>query len=389
MFKGTLHVRTGAGTRSPASAVLARWGVRVICSVMLALVLVPAAAAQHYIRTDLTTNSSSVSPTAAHIDTNLKNAWGLARSTGSFWWVSDNGTGVSTLYDPAGAPQSLIVTIPLPSGQNGTSAPTGAVFNFTTAFELAPGKPAVFLFVTEDGTIAGWNPGVNATNAVIKVNHNGEANYKGCALASTPFGPRLYVTNFEKRRIEVYDGNFNPVPTFGGFRFPGQGSRQGLQLTPFNVQNVGGNLVVTYAYKEPGEEDEAHGAGLGQVAVFNVFGRPLARLQHGSWLNAPWGVALSPSDFGAFPHRLLIGQFGDGTIQVYNLLSGKHEGALLNSDNDNAMSIDGLWAISFAGDNANSGLARELYFTAGPNDEEDGLFGKIAAVGTETRGNTE
>ena len=367
---------------------------RVTCSVVLALMLVPAAAAQHYNRIDLTTNSSAVSPTAPNIDTHLVNAWGLARGTGTFWWVSDNGTGVSTLYDPAGVPQSLVVTIPPPPGQSGPSAPTGTAFNFTAsfqtpAFELAPGKPAIFLFVTEDGTISGWNPGVDATTAVIKVNNAGKANYKGCAIAVTPAGPRLYVTNFETRQVEVYDGNFNPVSTPGGFHFGGPQSAQGLQLVPFNLWNVGGNLVVTFAYKEAGEEDEAHGAGLGQVGVFNVFGRQLLRLEHGDWLNAPWGVALSPSDFGAFPHRLLIGQFGDGTIQVFNTLTGKHEGALLQSDNNNPIVIDGLWAISFAGDSDHNGLATQLYFTAGPNDENDGLFGKITAVGAETRGNTE
>ncbi len=364
---------------------------RVICAVVLALVLVPSAAAQHYIRTDLTANVSS--DPSVHIDSNLVNAWGLTRSTGSFWWVADNGTGVSTLYNAAGVPQSLIVTIPPPPGQNPPSSPTGAVFNFTAtsatpAFELAPGKPAIFLFVTENGTIAGWNPGVAATTAVIKVNHAGSANYKGVAIANTPTGARLYATNFETGQVEVYDANFNPVSTPGGFHFGGQQSAQGLQLVPFNIQNVGGNLVVTFAYKEAGEEDEAHGAGLGQVAVFDAFGKQLLRLEHGAWLNAPWGVALSPSDFGIFPHRLLIGQFGGHTIEAYNLLSGKHEGTLLNPDNS-PIDIDGLWAISFAGDGANNGLVTNLYFTAGPNDENDGLFGKIVAVSTETRGNAE
>ena len=384
MFKGTLH----AGALRRAGSWRAR-GLRAIRSVLLALLLVPAASAQHFIRTDLTTDSSTVSATAANIDPHLMNAWGLARGTGTFWWVADNATGLATTYDPAGVPQSIVVTIPLPPGQNGHSAPTGAVFNFTTAFELAPGKPAIFLFVTEDGTIAGWNPGVDATTAVIKVNNAGHAVYKGVAIAQTPAGPRLYATNFQTGQVEVYDGSFSPVSTSGGFHFNGQQSAQGLQLAPFNIRNVGGNLIVTFAYHAPGETDESHAPGLGQVEIFSVFGKPLLRLEHGAWLNAPWGVTVSPSDFGAFPHRLLIGQFGDGTIQVYNLLSGKHEGALLNSDNDNPIVIDGLWAISFAGDSAHNGLATDMYFTAGPNDESDGLFGKITAVGTETRGNTE
>lgn len=247
--------------------------------------------------------------------------------------------------------------------------------------------PAIFIFVTEDGTISGWNPGVNAATAVIKVNHAGQAVYKGVAIADTPAGPRLYATNFQTRQVEVYDGSFNPVSS-GGFHFAGQQSEQGLQISPFNIQNIGGNLVVTFAYKVPGEKDESHGAGLGQVGVFDVFGKQLLRLEHGPWLNAPWGVALSPYDFGVFPHHLLIGQFGGGTIEAYNLFSGKHEGTLLNPDNSQIF-IDGLWAISFAGDNARNGLATDMYFTAGPNDENDGLFGKITAVSTETRGNAE
>jgi len=361
--------------------------LKVIHNLVLALVLVPAATAQHFNRTDLTRNSANVPSSAPNIDPNLVNSWGLARGSGP-WWVADNGTGLATLYNATGTPQSLVVTIPPPPGQQEPSAPTGAVFNFTTGFEVAPGKPAVFLFVTEDGTISGWNPAVQATTAVIKVNRAGNAVYKGCAIANTVNGPRLYATNFQTRQVEVFDGNFNPVPTPGGFRFAGQQSRQGLQLAPFNIQNVGGSLIVTFAYRAPGADDEEHGAGLGQVAVFDVFGRRIMQLQHGNWQNAPWGVALAPSDFGVFSHRLLIGNFGDGTIQVYNAMTGQHEGTLLDPNN-NPIAISGLWALSFAGGGANNGVATDLYFTSGPNDENDGLFGKISAVSTETHGNAE
>jgi uncharacterized protein (TIGR03118 family) len=174
------------------------------------------------------------------------------------------------------------VTIP---GLNGAqSAPTGTVFNYTTGFEVAPGAKAIFLFVTEDGTISGWNPGVKPTEAVITVNRSGKAVYKGCTLATTKFGTFLYVTNFKTGQIEVYDSKFQRVFGFG-FGFHDERAPHGF--VPFNIQNVGGNLVVTFAKKEAGSEDEAHGPGLGFVAIFNPFGRLLQHLDQGSFLNAP------------------------------------------------------------------------------------------------------
>jgi uncharacterized protein (TIGR03118 family) len=361
---------------------------RVAASLILMVGLAQLANAQHYVRTDLTANSAGTSATAAHIDPNLINAWGLTRGSTSPWWVSDNGTGLSTLYDFAGNPQSLVVTIPSPSGST-PSAPTGTVFNFTKGFELTPGKPAVFLFVTEDGSIAGWNPGVMPTTAVIKVNRSGKAVYKGCAIVMTTFGPRLYATNFQTRRVEVFDANFNQIHrNEDAFSIDGFMHVNGLQLSPFNIQNVGGSLVVTFAFKHPGSRDEEHGAGLGQVAVFDPFGRRALRLQHGNWLNAPWGVALTPTDFGVFSHRLLIGNFGSGTIEAFNTMTGLHEGTLLDASG-NPITIDGLWALGFGGDAPRNGLAINLFFTAGPNGENDGLFGTISAVSSESRGSSE
>lgn len=362
---------------------------QVICGLALALSMAPAARAQHYIRTDLTRNSANASATAPNTDTNLVNAWGLSRGSGGPWWISDNGTGLSTLYNAGGVAQKLVVTIPPPPNQQTLSSPTGTVFNFTQGFEVAPGKPAVFLFVTEDGTISGWNPSVNSTAAILKVNRTGKAVYKGCAVAMTKGGPRLYVTNFQSRRVEVYDGNFNQVGMGeDAFHFDGEQSVNGLQLAPFGIQNIGGGIVVTFAYRLPGDKDEAHGAGLGQMAIFDVSGHRALRLQHGNYLNAPWGIAMAPYDFGAFSHRLLIGNFGDGTIQVFNSFTGQHEGTLLGLNN-NPLRISGLWALSFGGGNANNGLSTDLYFTAGPNDENDGLLGKITASNSELRGNSE
>jgi uncharacterized protein (TIGR03118 family) len=356
--------------------------------------------AQQYHRTDLTTDVSSVSPSAPNVDPNLVNSWGLARGSTSPWWIADNGTGVSTLYNAAGVPQQfpingvlqqLIVKIPTPDG-TGTAAPTGMVFNPTSAFTVAPNVKALFLFVTEDGTISGWNPNVNATNAIILKNRAGKAIYKGCAIGQTSAGPRFYATNFQSGRVEVFDGNFTLLrrgrdDDDDAFHFPGLGR----DWSPFNIQNVGGSLVVTFAHRAPGSKDEDHGAGLGFVGVFDLQGRLLLRLQHGSWFNAPWGIALAPGDFGKFSHRLLIGNFGDGTINAFNITSGRHEGTALADATGQPLVIDGLWALGFGGVSAtNNGSPTTLFFTAGPNEEADGLFGTITAASTaEQPGNTE
>jgi uncharacterized protein (TIGR03118 family) len=343
------------------------------------------AAAQQYHRTDLTTDSSAVSATAANVDPNLLNPWGLARSTGSPWWVSDNGTGLSTLYNATGVPQSLIVKIPTPNG-TGTAAPSGNVFNATSGFLLAPGAKAFFLFVTEDGTIAGWNPTVNP-NAVLLKNRAGKAFYKGCAIVQTADGPRFYATNFLSGQVEVFAQNMNRIGLGdpNAFRFPGLSS----SWSPFNIQNVGGNLVVTFAHRKPGSLDEDHGAGLGRAAVFSPTGHLLLTLQGGPWFNAPWGVALAPGDFGQFSHRLLIGNFGDGTIQAFDVFTGHHEGAMLEDTTGKTLAIDGLWALSFGGDTANDGNATTLFFSSGPNSEADGIFGQLTAISAEQAGNSQ
>jgi uncharacterized protein (TIGR03118 family) len=363
------------------------WHARIM---MLAATLIGLSAtqvfAQHYTRTDLTADMAATSPTAPNLDPNLVNAWGISRSSGSPFWISDNGAGVATLYNGSGAALPLVVKIPSPDG-SGNSTPTGTVWNYSsTSFLLAPGKPAIFMFVTEDGTISGWNPGVNGTNAVVEVNRSGKAIYKGCALARTKDGVFLYATNFKTGRVEVFDSSFKLVRSQelelhredGRFR----------NFVPFDIQNVGGNLVVTFAHRQPGSGDEDHGAGLGFVGIYNTRLHLISTLQYGSWFNAPWGVALAPSDFGPFSHRLLISNFGDGTIHAFNALTGEYVGAMLNPDGS-TLAIDGLWGLSFGSGVASSGLPTELFFSAGPNDENDGVFGKLSAAATEQLGNTE
>ena len=339
---------------------------------------------QHYNRTDLTSDPASGFSTPQH-DPLLLNAWGLTRASGSPWWVSDNGSGWSTLYDGSGVPQQLQVVIPPPPGQDGPATPTGTVFNFTRGFNVAPMLKGIFIFVTEDGTISAWNPGFNLTMARLKVNNAGNAIYKGVAIAQTTAGPRLYVSNFQSGKVEVYNGGFHPVAlppaAFVDSMLP-------ANYAPFGIQNVGGNIVVTFAHRQPGSTDEDHGRGLGYVTIFDTEGNVIARLAHGAYFNAPWGIAMSGADFGVFSHRLLIGNFGDGRIHAFNPLTGKMVGTLQGTDNNDIV-IEGLWALEFGGGNANSGAANELFFTAGPNDEADGLLGKLSAVGNEQRGSSE
>jgi uncharacterized protein (TIGR03118 family) len=355
---------------------------------MLALVLslfAGSSMAQHFTETDLTADRSGIS-NAVNIDPNLVNPWGLSRSSGSPWWDSDNGTGLSTLYDENGVPQSLVVTVPPPKGSNSTAAPDGTVYNYTTGFNAGPNAPSIFLFVTEDGTISGWNPNVNPTTAVLLVDHSAQgAIYKGCALGMTSAGPRLYVSNFASGEVEVYDGNFRAVKLHNGAFTD---SKLPQHYAPFGIQSIGGNIVVAFAQRNPGATDENDGPGLGYVDVFDTNGDLLLRLQHGSFMNAPWGIAQAPGDFGVFSHRILIGNFGSGWINAFNPVTGKYEGTLLNPDGS-AITISGLWAISFGAGNTKSGAANTLYFTAGLNDEADGLFGSIVPVSSEQRGNNE
>lgn len=334
---------------------------------------------QHYKQTNLVSDQPGV---AAMTDPNLVNAWGISRSSTSPWWVSDNGTGVSTLYNiSTNSIVPLVVTVPTgDSNKSATGTPTGQVFNGTTDFQLTPNNPAAFIFVTEDGTVSGWNPKVNATTAVIKVNTHSASVFKGMALAAltTRFGGTanyLYVADFRKGRVNVYDANFNKV-RFRGDAFEDEEIPWGF--APFNVQNIGGNIYVTYALQDSEKHDEVDGAGLGFVDVFSPSGQLLHRLQHGRWFNAPWGVTQAPSDFGAYSHDILVGQFGSGQILVFDPVTGHFKGTL-NDASNNPITIDGLWGIVFGG-GTTSGPSNTLFFGAGTDGEQHGLFGSIAPI---------
>ena len=343
--------------------------------IIATLVFIPALAeAQHYLQTNLVSDISGV---AANTDSNLVNAWGITRGPTTPWWVNDNGTGLSTLYNAAGAKQTLRVTVPPPpnSPPGTTSAPTGIVFNgVNTDFLLDPNAAtsgARFIFATEDGTISGWNGG---TVAVIKVDNSASgAVYKGLAIGTFEGTSHLYATNFVGGKVEVYGSNWTPTTVPGGF----VDTNLPAGYHPFNLQNIGGNIFVTFA-KFDGSKDEVHGRGFGFVDEFDTGGNLLMRFQHGPWLNAPWGIALAPAGFGEFSNRLLVGQFGSGEIAAYDTNTGEFEGRLHGKRG--VLVIDGLWGLAFGGGASSNGPLTTLFFTAGPNDESDGLFGTLTAI---------
>ena len=367
----------------------------------LSLFLLPAVTqAQHYKQTNLVSNIVGMAPT---IDPNLKNPWGITRSSGSPWWISNNNSGTSTLFSGAGAPINIFpdpggtgnfVIVPPPGFAPGTqSAPTGIVFNGSpTDFLLnkgtPAGKPAIFIFATEDGTISGWNPGVNipagshapSIDAVLEVDnsdHGGadSAVYKGMTSAEVGGKKFLYVTNFRSAEVEVYDTNFKRAH-LGEEAFEDEGLPRGF--APFNIQNIGGSLFVTYAKQNAARHDDVAGDGNGFVRIFTPSGKRIGHLEHGDWLNSPWGVVWTTRDFGEFSNTILVGNFGSGRIAAFNGFTYKFIGFVKNPD-DSILTIDGLWSLTF-GNDANAGPANTLFFSAGINGEQDGLFGTITPV---------
>lgn len=364
-----------------------RWAALCFLSAALSFPAFAQDTSQQYTQTNLVSDL----PGNGLPDTNLVNPWGLARSSGGPWWVSDNGTGLATLYDGTGAAKPLVVTIPPGDPTTATKGtPTGAVFNGDkNVFLLKPKMPAIFIFVTEDGTISGWNPGVQPTAAVIVSPNKTDSVYKGATIAKATIrghggGTYLYVADFRQGRVQIFDSAFHNVGSFGKSIGEGDPENDG-RWAPFNVQNIGGNLYVSYALQDAEKRDEVHGPNLGFVKVFSPSGFFLRRFQRGDFFNAPWGLTLAPSDFGAFSHNILVGQFGSGEVLAFDVGTGKFQGKLQN-DKGNTLVIDGLWALS-PGSGAltstgasTSGSATSIFFSAGINDEQDGLFGNLTAV---------
>jgi uncharacterized protein (TIGR03118 family) len=320
-----------------------------------------------YVVTNLVSNSATF-PAATH-DPSLVNAWGLTASSSSPWWVADNGADVSTLYNGnTGAKVALTVAV--------DGGPTGTVFNIADAatFPVPNGQSSRFLFASEDGKIRGW-PGSGPAQVTAAQSSAPGAIYKGLAIAVTSDGPRLYATDFHNGRVDVWDGSWARVSTSSTFVDPSLPDG----YAPFGIQTIGSRVFVTYAKQDEDAADELHGQGLGFVDVFDTAGTLLGRVaQHGQ-LNAPWGLALAPASFGRFGGDLLIGNFGDGQINAYEEQANghfEHRGELRGSNGNDTLSIDGLWALEFGNDGA-AGPSKRLFFTAGPNDETDGLFGSI------------
>jgi uncharacterized protein (TIGR03118 family) len=370
----------------------------------LALFLLPAVTpAQHYKQTNLVSDIMGRAPT---FDPNLKNPWGLTRSPGgSPWWVGNNNSGTSTLYSGTGAIVPIngtgTVTIPPPkdSPAGTQSTPTGVVFNGSpTDFLIVPNTPgtaAHFIFATEDGTIAAWNSGQNAVLKVDNSDH-GSANgavYKGATSGEINGNKFLYVTNFRSGKVEVYDTTFKPA-LLGHEAFDPDGDgdhdrddrgteRVPRGFAPFNIQNIGGVLFVTYAKQDAPKHDNVAGAGLGFVEIFTTSGKHIGHLQHGDWFNSPWGVVWTTRDFGEFSNAILVGNFGSGWIAAFNGFTYKFMG-FVKAPDDSILTIDGLWSLTFGNDadpaKNGAGPANTLFFTAGINGEQDGLFGTITPV---------
>ncbi|HWY61359.1 MAG TPA: TIGR03118 family protein [Rhizomicrobium sp.] len=317
---------------------------------------------------------SDIPGLAVVTDPALVNPWGMTSSTTSPWWISDNGAGVSTLYNGnTGAKSALAPTIPPELGGTPPSAPTGVVFNSTTGFILSNGTKASFLFSTENGTIAGWNSAAGTTAIGMADLSSQDSVFKGLAIGSVGSANYLYATDFANGAVHVFNTTFGTATLGGNFTDPGLPSG----YAPFGIQNLGGKLYVTYAEQGSGG-NEAHGLGLGYVDVFDTNGNFLSRVASGGTLDAPWGLAIAPSSFMDYGNDLLVGNFGDGRINAYDPTSFAYLGQLLDS-HGNPISIDGLWGLGF-GNGASGGPTNTLFFTAGLDEENHGLFGALTSV---------
>lgn len=309
------------------------------------------------------------------VDPNLRNAWGIAFAPGGPFWVNDNAAGVSTLYGGDGSVLPLVVSVPPPAGADPGSngAPTGMVWNPTSGFKV-PGTTlaSVFIFDSENGTIAGWNAGASLGSAITAVDNSATgAVYKGLAFGSNATGNHLYATDFHNARIDVFDNQFNPVAVAGCFCDP----RLPMGFAPFGIQNIDGDLWVSYALQDADRHDDVGGPGAGFVDVYDTDGHLLRRFAQRGVLNSPWGLARAPYGFGQFSGAILVGNFKDGRINAFDA-RGHFIGTLRNARGA-PISIEGLWALSFGGGSKSS--PESLYFTAGPDDESNGLFGVIRA----------
>lgn len=326
--------------------------------------VVTAAPQTPLILTNLVTDAGA---TALHVDPNLRNAWGIAFNPTGFVWVNDNATSLSTLYDGNGVPQSLVVATP--------AGPTGIVFNASTDFKVSlNGVTAAspFIFASENGAISAWSPSVSRTLALTAFDGKaGGSVYKGLALAAWQGANYLYAADFHNGRIDVFNATFGKATLPGAFRDPALPAG----YAPFGIQAIGDRIYVAYAKRQASGDDEAAGAGAGVLDVFDTGGNFIKQLVNGGALNAPWGIALAPANFGSYSNKLLVANFGDGRINAYDPGTGAMSGTLSKTDGTPVV-VDGLWGIAF-GPGVNSQPTNTLFFTAGPGGEAHGLYGRI------------
>jgi len=354
------------------------------------------AAAQFYLQHNLVSDLPGVGDLQ---DSSLVNSWGLVSSTTSPFWVSNNGTGTSTLYNTSGSSGPAVVKVALTNLSCQCVVvpgdPTGVVFNgppitIGTGFVVSAGGgsgPARFIFVSEDGSISGWNPSVPppvpppplVSSQAIAVIPASDANvYKGVAIAETMKGDLLYATNFRVGTVDVFDSSWTKQPAaFADPTIP-------AGFAPFGIQNIDGIIYVTYAKQDADKHDDVAGVGNGFVNAFTVDGTLIRRVASGETLNSPWGLAMAPVGFGKFSGDLLVGNFGDGRIQAFDVEHSRGNGrarfrGFLHGADGRQLRIDGLWALRF-GNGAAAGPKTTLFFTAGPQKESHGLFGSLVAT---------
>ena len=313
--------------------------------------------------------SDTTATLALHHDANLVNSWGLAFNPQGFSWIANAGTATSTLYDGNGVPQSLVVTL-------AQGDPAGIVFNGSGAFSITEAGlsgAALFIFATLQGQISAWSPTVDGTHAFTIVDHSAVGDsFTGLAIITGTTGNLLYAADFAHGTVVTLDGTFAPVTTTGGF----VDATLPAGYAPFGIQQIGGKVYVTYALRDTTTGRDTAGAGLGLVDVFDLQGTLLQHLvATGGLLDAPWGVALAPATFGKFANLLLVGNFGDGKINVYDPTSGGLQGTLGNNDGTPIV-VPGVWALQF-GNGLNGQPSDTLFYTAGPGAEAHGLYGRI------------
>jgi uncharacterized protein (TIGR03118 family) len=329
--------------------------------VVLSLVLISATSLAQYKRVKLVTNLATG---AKHSDPQLVNAWGVAYAPGSPFWVSDEGTGLSTLYDALGNKQSLIVTIPTFSG-SGVGSPTGMVYNGSTEFKIMTWTSA-FMFATLDGTISGWSH-FSPNAALIGAKHSG-AMYNGLAITSYPSGNHIYATDIAHGKVDMYDGTFTLIKSFTDTNLP-------PNFVPSGIQDINGQLYIAFV--------DVNGGTGGFIDIFKEDGTFVKTLISGAPLNQPWGIAMAPSNFGVLSNTLLVGNNIDkaGTINGFDPNTGAFVGTIRNKLG-NPIKIDQLWAIKFGGGggSGSNGNTNQLFWTAGPKANLNGLFGVIQAI---------